>query len=303
MRLFYSDTFSFPLPPGHRFPLRKYSLLRERLLSSHLADPDDFQIPEPASDAQILRVHSREYLEKVTQGTLDERQVRRIGLPWSPELVVRSRHSVGGTIASARAALQNGIAVNLAGGTHHAHRDYGSGFCVFNDVAVATRQLQHDRMLERILVIDCDVHQGDGTAAIFEEDPTVFTFSIHCQSNFPFRKTCSDLDIGLEARSGDAAYLSALQDALHSILKNGFDLVFYLGGADPYQNDAFGHLALTKDGLLKRDRMVFDACLLKRLPVAVVLAGGYAPDLEDVLDIHQNTIEQALAFERAWNTG
>lgn len=301
MKLFYSDVFSFPLPPEHRFPLGKYALLRERLVASDWLEPHDLLIPEPATDEQLLRVHSQEYLARVIQGNLDPREVRRIGLPWSPELVQRSRHSVGGTIAAAYIALEHGIGINLAGGTHHAHRDWGSGFCVFNDVAVAACELQARAGIERILILDCDVHQGDGTAAIFAEDPSVFTFSIHGQTNFPFRKSASDLDIGLEDGASDDVYLSSLGEALQSIFnkRTSFDFVFYLAGADPYHRDAYGHLGLTKEGLQMRDRLVFDACIEKGLPIAVVLAGGYAPDLHDVVDIHLNTIEQAFEFERS----
>lgn len=303
MKLFYSDTFNIPLPPDHRFPLGKYALLRQRLLSNNLVDPADLSIPEPASDQQLLRVHARAYLEALVEGTLEPGQLRRIGLPWSPELIQRSRRSVGGTIAAARAALHDGIGVNLAGGTHHAHVDWGSGFCIFNDVAVAARELQAVHSVERILVLDCDVHQGDGTAAIFHDDPSVYTFSIHGQSNFPFRKASGDLDVGLPRGSGDAAYLAALGDALHSIFAyaGGFDFAFYLAGADPYYQDTLGHLSLTKEGLSQRDRLIFDTCLLKRLPVAVVLAGGYAPELEDIVDVHISTIREGLGFERCWN--
>lgn len=302
MKVFYTDVFSFPLPAAHRFPLDKYALLRERLHASKWLAPGDLVIPEPATDKQLLRVHSKDYLARVVEGRLDPLEIRRIGLPWSPELVQRSRRSVGGTIAAAYAAQTMGIGFNLAGGTHHAHHDWGSGFCIFNDVAVAARELQNETRFKRILVLDCDVHQGDGTAALFSNDPSVFTFSIHGQGNFPFRKCAGDLDIGLEDGAGDDAYLAALQDALHAIFHNPsrFEFVFYLAGADPFQYDAFGHLALTKQGLQMRDRLIFRTCLEQKLPVAVVLAGGYAPNLEDIVEIHQNTVEQALAFERAW---
>lgn len=303
MKIYYSDIFSFPLPPEHRFPLMKYSLLRDRILKNGTVHPEDLIVPEPASDTQLLRVHSPEYIHRVVNGTLDPREIRRIGLPWSPALVQRSRYSVGGTIAAARAAHENGIGFNLAGGTHHAHRDWGSGFCVFNDVAVAARELQDWGTIENILVLDCDVHQGDGTAAIFAGDDSVFTFSIHGERNFPFRKSASDLDIGLPDGADDETYLVNLDDAL-SIVFDGthaFDFAFYLAGADPYQRDTFGRLALTKPGLQERDRMVFDRCLDHRLPVAVVLAGGYASDLMDITDIHINTIHLALNFEQEWN--
>jgi acetoin utilization deacetylase AcuC-like enzyme len=302
MKLFYSDTFSFPLPQEHRFPLSKYALLRERLLASGSLKPDDLIIPAPVSDEQLLRVHSQEYLARVLEGTLDAREVRRIGLPWSPKLVLRSRHSVGGTIAAAYTALEFGIGFNLAGGTHHAHRDFGSGFCVFNDVAVAARELQVATTVKQVLVLDCDVHQGDGTAAIFSEDPSVFTFSIHSERNFPFRKAKSDLDVGLVDGAGDDEYLTALNEGLQTIFHQeaSFDFVFYLAGADPFHRDGFGRLAITKAGLLQRDQRVFDVCLHHRLPVAVVLAGGYAPDISDIVDIHQNTVRAALIFEREW---
>jgi acetoin utilization deacetylase AcuC-like enzyme len=303
MKLFYSDTFSFPLPPGHRFPLGKYSVLRKRLLAEKTVNPDTLILSKPATDEQLLRVHTSQYLKRVMRGDLTPNQIRRIGLPWSPELVARSRRSVGGTIAASQAALEQGISINLAGGTHHAHADWGSGFCVFNDVAVAARSLQVENSAGRMLVIDCDVHQGDGTAAIFTNDPSVFTFSIHAQRNFPFRKSASDLDIGLEDGVGDEQYLALLKDVLDSLFKRygPFDLAFYLAGADPFCRDSFGHLALTKQGLQQRDRMVFAACLYNDLPVSVVLAGGYAPVIDDIVDIHQNTVKEALIFERSWN--
>ena len=302
MKLYYSDIFSFPLPPAHRFPLQKYALLRKRLLTEGWLAEKDLLVPDPATDEQLLRVHSFSYLAKVVEGTLDAGEIRRVGLPWSPELVERSRRSVGGTIAAAYAALEDGVGVNLAGGTHHAHPDWGSGFCVFNDVAVAAREIQSHAGIERILVIDCDVHQGDGTAAIFTDDPTVFTFSIHGQSNFPFRKVAGDLDVGLERGADDDIYLATLDESIQPLFssKPPFDLIFYLAGADPYHNDAFGHLALTKPGLMARDRLVFEVCIQKHLPLVVVMAGGYAPQLEDIVEIHVNTIREALAVEQAW---
>ena len=304
MKLFYTDDFTFPLPREHRFPLQKYSLLRQRLLACEWIRPDAFSVPDPASNEQLLRVHSPEYLERVLEGTLDPREVRRIGLPWSYELVERSRRSVGGTIAAAYCAQKTGIGFNLAGGTHHAHRDWGSGFCLLNDVAVAARDLQSEARVQRILILDCDVHQGDGTAAIFHQDPDVFTFSIHGEHNFPFRKSPGDLDVGLPDDAGDDVYAAALTQALQAIFNDQarFDFVFYLAGADPYRRDAFGRLALTKAGLEARDRLVFQMCLQQDLPVAVVLAGGYAPDIKDIVDIHLNTVQLAHLFESAWQS-
>ncbi len=303
MKIFYSDIFSFPLPPDHRFPLHKYALLRERILEDGIVQPEELIVPEPANDVQLLRVHSPEYVDRVITGTLDPREIRRIGLPWSPELVERSRRSVGGTIAASHAAQGNGIGFNLAGGTHHAHREWGSGFCVFNDVAIAARELQTKGTIENILVLDCDVHQGDGTAAIFKGDDSVFTFSIHGERNFPFRKSVSNMDIGLPDGADDDAYLTALYGGLSAIFdgSNYFDFAFYLAGADPYHRDTFGRLALTKPGLQERDRIVFNHCLEHRLPVAVVLAGGYASDLMDIADIHLNTIRMAYSFEQHWS--
>lgn len=302
MKYFYSDIFSFPLPEAHRFPLQKYALLRERVFACGWTNPDDLTLPEPATDEQLLRVHSTEYVERVLQGTLDPREIRRIGLPWSPELVERARRSVGGTVAAAHSALKTGISFNLAGGTHHAHRDWGSGFCIFNDVAVAAHDLQIEHKVARILVLDCDVHQGDGTAAIFTGDDRVFTFSIHGERNFPFRKTPSDLDVGLPDGADDENYSAALADGLQRIF-NGqrkFDFVFYLAGADPYHRDSFGRLALTKSGLQARDRLVFHTCIQHDLPVAVVLSGGYAPDMNDIVEIHLNTVQLAHQLESQW---
>ena len=300
MKLYYSDIFSFPLPQEHRFPLNKYTLLRERILASGWIDPDDLTMPEPATNEQLLRVHSPEYVERVLKGTLDPLEIRRIGLPWSPELVERSRRSVGGTLAAAHSALKTGLSFNLAGGTHHAHRDWGSGFCIFNDVAVAALDLQIESSVAEILVLDCDVHQGDGTAAIFTNDAHVFTFSIHGEHNFPLRKIPSDLDVDLPDGADDAHYNAALADGLQSIFNSHhqFDFVFYLAGADPFYRDSFGRLALTKSGLQERDRQVFQACIRRALPVTVVLAGGYAPDLNDIVDIHLNTVQLAHQLMR-----
>jgi acetoin utilization deacetylase AcuC-like enzyme len=299
MRIFYSDHFVLPLPPGHRFPMGKYARLRERVL--HSADfAAACAVPPVASDAELLRVHDPAYLHRVVSGTLSEAEQRAIGFPWTPQMVERSRRSSGATIAACRAALEEGTAANLAGGTHHAFRDRGEGYCVFNDSAVAARAMQAEGRARRVLVIDCDVHQGNGTAAIFRDDPTVFTFSIHGANNFPFAKEASDLDVELADGTADREYLEALSAGLDQAFRRAdADLAIYLAGADPYHDDRLGRLALTKQGLLNRDRLVLEACAAARLPVAVSMAGGYARDVEDTVDIHYATIETAAWFCRS----
>jgi acetoin utilization deacetylase AcuC-like enzyme len=296
MRIFYSDHFVLPLPRGHRFPISKYARLRERVL--HSADfAGGCAVPDAATDAQILAAHDGAYLNRVATGTLSQAEQQAIGFPWTPQMVERSRRSSGATLAACRAALEEGTAANLAGGTHHAFRDRGEGFCVFNDSAIAARTLQAEGRVRRVLVIDCDVHQGNGTAAIFRDDPTVFTFSIHGANNFPFAKEASDLDVELPDGAGDREYLEALSRGLaQAIGRAQADLAIYLAGADPYHDDRLGRLALTKQGLLNRDRMVFEACAAAKLPVAVTMAGGYARDIEDTVDIHYATIETAAWF-------
>ena len=299
MRAFYSDIFRFPLPPGHRFPLQKYVDLRQRLLAAGVLGTQDLILPPPASDEELLLVHTPAYLEQVTRGTLSDKEIRRLGFPWSPELVLRSRHSVGGTISACRAALVDGLAANLAGGTHHAYPDHGEGFCVFNDVAVAARVMQRERRAERVLIADCDVHQGNGTAAIFNSDAQVFTFSVHGARNFPFHKEQSDLDIALEDGTGDDAFLDALDGGLTRALRDADpNLVIYLAGADPFSGDAYGRLALSKDGLARRDRLVLGTCRAAGLPVAVTMSGGYARDVSDIVDIHFETIRIAAQLLR-----
>jgi acetoin utilization deacetylase AcuC-like enzyme len=301
MKAFYSDHIAVPLPLGHRFPMPKYTLLRKRLLVEGILSAAEIQPAQPASDEQILRAHQTDYFQRVINGELSEKEIRRIGFPWSEELVLRSRHSVGGTILACRAALDEGIAVNLAGGTHHAYADHGEGFCVFNDVAVAVRALQAESLTKRILVLDCDVHQGNGTASIFDGDPSVFTFSIHGQKNFPYHKHPSDLDIGLPDDSGDQVFLEALQSGLQQALPRAqADLAIYIAGADPFIGDRLGRLSLTKDGLAQRDRLVLETCRGAGLPLAIVMGGGYARQVQDTVDIHFKTIRLAAAlFEQS----
>ncbi len=294
MKAFYTDHFVLPLPPDHRFPMRKYSLLRERVLTEGVLPATNLLVPDAATDAQILLAHDADYLEKVITGTLSRKEIKRIGFPWSPGLVERSRRSSGATICAARAALVDGVAVNLAGGTHHAATDHGEGYCVWNDSAVAIRTMQAEGRIRRALVIDCDVHQGNGTAAILGSDPSVFTLSLHGENNFPFRKVMGDLDIGLADGTGDEVYLDTLEIALErSLCLAGADLVIYIAGADPYEHDRLGKLALTKAGLAARDRMVMAACRAEGLPVVVTMGGGYAESVDDIADIHLQTVRIA----------
>jgi acetoin utilization deacetylase AcuC-like enzyme len=249
---------------------------------------------------ELALAHDRDYIARVVEGRLDERELRRLGLPWSPELVERARRSVGATIAVSRAALEAGIAASLGGGTHHAFPDHGQGFCIFNDVAVAARCMQRENRIRRAVVIDCDVHQGNGTAAIFHGDDSVFTFSIHGEKNFPFHKEQSDLDIALPDGAEDDVYLSALQEGLNRLMLAGsFDLAYYLAGADPYAGDRLGRMRVSKAGLAQRDRLVLQACRLAGLPVALTMSGGYAHDVDDIAEIHAETIRIAkLEFEK-----
>ena len=274
--------------------MAKYSRLRERIEQAAWVDDHELAEPPAADDATLARAHDADYLEKVAQGGLSRDEVRRIGFPWSPQMVERSRRSAGATIGACQAALQQGLAVSLAGGTHHAFRDRGEGFCVFNDSVVAARQLQQAGLVDRVLVLDCDVHQGNGTAAICRDDPTIFTFSIHGAKNFPYRKEVGDLDVALPDGTGDEAYLDALEQGLDRAFgAAAADLAIFLAGADPWHGDRWGRLGLTKPGLAARDRMVLERCAQNGLPVAITMAGGYAPGIEDIVDIHFATVELA----------
>ena len=297
MIAFYTDHFVLPLPDGHTFPMAKYSRLRELVLAEGIVAPGDLRVPEAAAREQLELVHDARYVAAVLDGTLEAREQRRIGFPWSPEMAERARRSVGATIAAARQALTDGISANLAGGTHHGFPDHGEGYCVFNDVAVASRVMQRDRGVARILVVDLDVHQGNGTAAAFADDPTVFTFSMHAAGNFPFRKERSDLDVELPDGTGDDDYLAALDRALGEAVNRGRpELLFYVAGADPYEGDRLGKLKLTIDGLRARDRRVFDAAATVGVPVVVTMAGGYCADVETIARIHANTLREAAAI-------
>jgi acetoin utilization deacetylase AcuC-like enzyme len=294
LELFYCDHFVLPLPDGHRFPMAKYRLLREAVEKRGLPVEHSLRVPEPVGREDLERVHDPRYVDAVFAGALDERRLRRLGFPWSPQLVERSLRSVGGTLAAARSSLAGAIGINLAGGTHHAFRDRGEGFCVFNDIAVAARALLAGGLTELILVIDCDVHQGDGTASIFAGDDTVRTLSIHGATNYPLKKETSDLDVALPDGTGDAEYLEALERGLDVALDWGpFDLAFYLAGADPYEGDRFGRLGLTADGLAARDQSVYRWTHRQGLPVATVMGGGYAADETVIATLHYRTLERA----------
>jgi acetoin utilization deacetylase AcuC-like enzyme len=293
VKCFYSDTFGLPLPAGHRFPMAKYSGLRERLLSEGIVERRQL-IEAPRADwDDIGLVHTTDYIAAVEHGTLPRDVQRRIGFPWSPEMVERSRRSVGATIAASHAAIEDGCAANLAGGTHHAFADRGEGFCVFNDVAVAARVLQRDHHVRRVGIIDCDVHQGNGTARIFQHDSSVFTLSLHGARNFPFRKEASDLDVAFEDGTGDEPYLAQLAHSLDVVFQQQPEIVFYLAGADPYEGDRLGRLKLTIDGLARRDELVLTRCRTAAVPVVVTMSGGYAPDIDAIVTIHANTIRLA----------
>jgi acetoin utilization deacetylase AcuC-like enzyme len=302
MKAFYSDEFVLPLPAGHRFPMRKYELTRQLAVERV---PDLALIrPIPATRDELLLAHEAGYVDAVFDGTLPAKAQREIGFPWSPAMVERSRRSVGATLGASQVAASDGIAVNLAGGTHHAYADRGSGFCVFNDVAVCVRAMQRDRMGSgrppiRIAIVDLDVHQGNGTASILGRDPGVFTLSIHGERNFPFRKEASDLDVGLDDGCGDDEYLVALDEALDT-MRDRFEpqFIFYLAGADPYRGDRLGRLDLSADGLAARDRRVFDFASECGAPVVVMMAGGYGNVIEETCAIHAQTVALAADYAR-----
>jgi len=297
LKVFYSDHFALPLPEGHRFPMVKYSLLRERVAAAGICAPGEMRVPRPVSDEEILRVHERTYLRRVVEGTLTQKEMRRIGFPWSERMVERSKRASGGTLDACRAALEDGFSANLAGGTHHAFADQGEGYCVLNDSAIAARAVRAEGLARRVVVLDTDVHQGNGTAAILRADPSVFTFSIHGAKNFPFRKEESDIDVALPDGADDAAFLDALADGLEEALEaSKAELAIYLAGADPYEDDRLGRLCVTKEGLAERDRLVLESCRDRGIPVAVTMAGGYARNVDDTVDIHFRSIQRAASL-------
>lgn len=308
MKVFYSDTFVLPLPENHRFPMRKYSMLRERVEAAGLAAGGELLVPEPVTDDRILRAHEPGYLHRVVTGTTTRKEQRRIGFPWSSGMVERSRRASGGTLGACRAALEEGYAANIAGGTHHALSYRGEGFCIFNDAPISLRALQDEGLVERALILDTDVHQGNGTAEILSGDDSVFTFSMHGAKNFPFQKEQSDLDVELPDGAGDEEFLSSLQRGLDEAFgrsragdPGGAEIAIFLAGADPFEGDRLGRLNVTKPALAERDRLVLEGCRELALPVATVMAGGYADEIEHTVDIHFQTVQRAARMHNERN--
>lgn len=304
MRAFNSGQFVLPLPIGHRFPMGRYALLRERV-ESQLPEVRLMEAPR-ASDGELALAHTPQWIAAISDGSVAPEAMREIGFPWSEAMVERSRRSTGATIAACRTAFAEGVSANMAGGTHHASAGKGGGFCVFNDAAVAARLMQaehgrHARMPLKVAVIDLDVHQGNGTASIFRDDPSVFTLSVHGQKNFPFRKEASDLDVELPDGCGDADYMSALEQALDELdTRFSPGLLIYLAGADPFERDRLGRLKLSFDGLEARDRRVLDFAWQRRIPLAFAMAGGYASDISETVQVQLGTFKVALEYWRRW---
>ena len=293
MNIYYSDPFTFPLPPQHSFPAEKYRLLRARVERWPAATGVDLLLAPRATEEELLLVHDARYLASFAAGDLDDDAMKRIGFPWSPELVERSLRSCGGTVAAARHAARAGRAAYLAGGTHHARAASGAGYCVYNDCAVGARVIQREAGVARVLIVDTDVHQGDGTAAIFDGDPDVFTLSIHGDQNFPAAKAQSDLDVALPTNTGDDVYLAALRHAFEEALDRARpEFVFYLSGADAFVGDRFGRLALSKAGLRQRDALVLGEIRRRGLPHVTVMGGGYGKDIRDSVDVYEATVAE-----------
>ena len=295
--LWSSARYTFPLPDGHRFPVGKYALLRERVIAEGIVRADRVLDPDAATHDELRLVHTADYVGRFTAGALTPAEERRLGFPWSSALVERSRRAVGGTIAAARHALAWGVGMNLAGGTHHAFPDHGEGFCVYNDVAIAIRLLQRDGMIRRAAIVDLDVHQGNGTHAVFAGDDTVFTFSMHGGKNYPFHKVRGTLDVELDDGTGDDEYLALLHDTLPGVLASAApDVVMYIAGADPHEGDTLGRLALSVDGLSRRDGYVLAQCRAVGIPVAVTIGGGYGQHIEDTVAVHANTARTVVGL-------
>ncbi|THD69698.1 histone deacetylase [Robertkochia marina] len=294
LKIAYHPIYKHPLPEGHRFPMAKYDLLPKQLLHEGTCEPDDFFTPDRPNDEDILRVHDHDYYTRLTQLLLNAREVRRIGFPLSQELVDREVIIAQGTITGCDYALEHGIAMNIAGGTHHAYTDKGEAFCLLNDQAIGARYLQNKEKAKKILVVDLDVHQGNGTAEIFANDPSVFTFSMHGRNNYPFKKEQSDLDIALEDKTGDEGYLERLYEILPQLIKEQCpDFIFYLCGVDVVASDKLGKLGLTLEGCRKRDEFVLETCYKQGIPVQCSMGGGYSPDIKTIIEAHANTFRLA----------
>lgn len=304
MRVFYGDHYEVPLPPGHRFPMGKYRALREALVAGEVVPREDLKAVERVAVSRVEAVHDPAYVRALTEGGLSADAVRRLGFPWSPAYAARALASVGGTLQATRAALTDGLSGHLAGGTHHAYKDFGSGYCAFNDLAIAARWLLDEVGLERVLIFDVDVHQGDGTAALLEDEPRAFTTSIHGARNFPSRKQSSDLDVALADDTTDVVYLEALDRALDESLERARpDFVLVQAGVDPLDVDRLGRLALSHEGLFERDRRLIARFRDNGLPVVLTLGGGYSDPIDATLEAHVNTYRAANAVLQESNGG
>ncbi len=293
MKFFYSDSFNLDLPPGHRFPATKYGMLRQTLIEDRILVPAQLASAPLASDAELHLAHAPDYVAAIDNGTIDDKAMRRIGFPWSKHIAKRARATMGGAISAAKIALQYGLSGQLAGGTHHAHYDFGSGYCVFNDFAVAALNLRAQNLVNRVAIIDLDVHQGDGNASILAPRDDIFVFSVHGAKNFPFRKCASDLDVELPDGIGDEAYLNALQEALPAIWAFDPDIVLYQAGVDPLEADKLGRMALSHDGLAKRDHLILSECKKRTIPVSMAIGGGYGDPISESVAAYANTYRVA----------
>jgi acetoin utilization deacetylase AcuC-like enzyme len=300
MRAFYTPRYYADIGEGHVFPIRKFELVSDKLLAEGTLQPDELIEPDPASIHDVLLVHTEDYVSRLCNGGLSGKEIRRLGLPWSESLVRRSFYAVGGTLAATRASLAEGYSSNLAGGTHHSFPDHGEGFCVLNDVAIAIRAMRSRKLIHRAAIVDCDVHQGNGTATIFSGDAATFTFSMHGANNYPLFKARSSLDVELPDGATDDEYLESLAHHLPSVFAHDPEIVFYLAGADPYSRDKLGRLGVSIDGLRARDRFVLSECYEREVPVVTVMSGGYGKDINDTVEIHCNTIRMVKdVFETA----
>ena len=295
LKIAYSSIYNYELPEGHRFPMDKYTILPEQLVYENTVSASAFFHPKALTDDQLILTHTQEFIHKLNGLSLSKKEIREIGFPVAERLVTRGKHIAGGTLQCARYAMEHGCALNIAGGTHHSFRDRGEGFCIFNDFAIASNILLSEKIVSKILIVDLDVHQGNGTAKIFENDDRVFTFSMHGERNYPLRKERSDLDIGLKDNTGDRMYLKILTETLKELIERVQpEFIFYLSGVDILSTDKLGRLAVSKRGCLQRDQHVLDLCQVYQIPVAVSMGGGYSEKLADIIDAHANTFRAAV---------